>query len=81
MANGGRLPGVAAVGAAALAGTEGAGLPTVPGMTTATQLSASQATVAATPTPVATATAAPVATATPVVTPVATATPTVAPQG
>jgi hypothetical protein len=76
MANGGRLPGVAAVGAAApLAGADGTGVATVPGTTTATQLSATQASVAATATPTAT----PVATAVPTATPVATATPVVTP--
>jgi hypothetical protein len=81
MENGGRLPGVTSAGAAgtlaAAAGTAGTGASettqTVPGTTTATQMSA---TAAATPTPAATPTV--IATATP--TPAVTAT-AAAPQG
>jgi hypothetical protein len=82
MQDGGRLPGVAAVGAAApIAGAEGAGA-SIPGTTTATQATA---TLAATPTATPVATATPLATATPVATatvaPTVTAVPTAVPQG
>jgi hypothetical protein len=77
MANGGRLPGVSAVGAAGTlaAGTAGV-TQTVPGTTAATQLSAPSATVTAT---AATATATPAPTATAIPTPTQTVVPTATP--
>jgi hypothetical protein len=85
MENGGRLPGVSAAGAAgtvaAAAGTGAATTSqTVPGTTTATQLSAAQSTSTATAA-TATATATPTPTATVAVTPTVTPVPTAAPQG